>query len=561
MTLLTIENNELRLNSTLTEYEFGKTKYDSVVTQEGVIFDGKNFLQWSFEEVKSYSAEKNGSKENLVFYCVKNPLSANAKTLAEYFEQDGESCLQAVKTVCTAITTAALNENQIPEVGPEGILIDGDKVLFLPETLFKYAVNSLSAEDALKLHSGFINETIKGLPALCFERAAIIYRLLAKTLPFTATDSVTRNADILDRKFLPIEYCVNGIDPELALAINTSLKLNANAVNIPGKKKRGKTSEELKATAEFPLEKLDEAYKLSLSTTRDKNFEEKKEAYLKSQNSKINTKRKIKQNTTTITVIALVLLALGIITLSTIKSHGEKCTSIGLTSTQTIQAYLGAANSKDSELLSDFSNGKTTDNFNDMVSRIYVMHKQRVASGSRDNGFAYPSNWLFYITTPQKYNQSGVYGITNLKIDDKALPLFVELQKIKDKPEPLTKEGNITLEDGITSVHKIEFYSIITEGEVVDFTVEKITGTITLTYKKNRWLVTELNYNYNAVPADCDAFKTDYFKAVRETEGDIIKASDSLRDKYPWLPETDALQREKARIDYELANPYAILGF
>ena len=44
------------------------------------------------------------------------------------------------------------------------------------------------------------------------------------------------------------------------------------------------------------------------------------------------------------------------------------------------------------------------------------MHKQRLAYGN-DNGFAYPSNWLFYITNASKYLRSGVYGITNLKID------------------------------------------------------------------------------------------------------------------------------------------------
>ena len=65
MTLLTIENGELRLNSNLDEYTFGKTGHDAILSQEGALFDGKNFRQWTFEEVKSYDAEKNGSKESL----------------------------------------------------------------------------------------------------------------------------------------------------------------------------------------------------------------------------------------------------------------------------------------------------------------------------------------------------------------------------------------------------------------------------------------------------------------------------------------------------------------
>ena len=64
MSLLTIENGELRLNSNLDEYTFGKTGHGSILSNEGVIFDGKNFRQWTFEEVKSYDAEKNGSKRS-----------------------------------------------------------------------------------------------------------------------------------------------------------------------------------------------------------------------------------------------------------------------------------------------------------------------------------------------------------------------------------------------------------------------------------------------------------------------------------------------------------------
>ena len=69
MTLLTIENKELRLNSNLDEYTFGRTGHDSILSQEGTLFDGQNFRQWTFEEVKSFDTEKNGAKERLVFYC------------------------------------------------------------------------------------------------------------------------------------------------------------------------------------------------------------------------------------------------------------------------------------------------------------------------------------------------------------------------------------------------------------------------------------------------------------------------------------------------------------
>ena len=50
--LITISDGELRLTSNLDEYSFGKTNYDSIVTQEGLLFDGKNFTSWTFSDVK-----------------------------------------------------------------------------------------------------------------------------------------------------------------------------------------------------------------------------------------------------------------------------------------------------------------------------------------------------------------------------------------------------------------------------------------------------------------------------------------------------------------------------
>lgn len=562
MQLLSIENGELRLNSNLDEYTFGKTGHDNILSYEGVIFDGKNFRQWTFEEVKSYDAEKNGSLQRLVFYCAKNPLgndAENIKTLAQYFEEGGENALTAVKVVCTAITAAATNGNPIPFVGAGGIMIDGEKVLFAPEALFSYAANTLPAEETLNQHTGFLNDTIKDLPALCFERAAIIYRLLAGRLPFTATDSIARNADIFDRKFLPIEYCVNGIDSGLALAINNALKLNSTAVNVPGKRKKGKSSEDLRPVADFPLEKIDEAFRLSQNNKEDKDFEEKVSAYIKAQNSKINTKRHIKRNATTLTVIATIIVIVICVTVSTLRTRGEDYTSVGLTSTQTIRAYMNGVNEKDTMLLSDFGDGKAAGDYGDMVSRIYVMHKQRLAYGN-DNGFGYPANWLFYITDEAKYKRSGIYGVTNLKIDGKAETLAVELKKKNQNPAPLEKEGNIKLENGSTSVHKVEYYLLYTEGEEVDYIVEKVTSTVTLTFKKNRWIITDIQYDGKNLGVDCDAFKKDYFAALEKTNGEVIPAVDSLRSKYEWLPEKDAMQREKEQIEYYLTHPYASLG-
>ena len=562
MNLITIENGELRLNSNLDEYTFGKTGHDNILSYEGTLFDGKNFRQWTFEEVKSLDAEKNGKAERLVFYCAKNPLGSSARTLAELLEEDGPAAFDAALAVCRALTSAAKNGNQIPMVGAGGIMVDGDKVLFVPEELFSYAANTLSAQDALAQQHGYLNETIKDLPAICFERASIIYKLLTKNFAFGAADSIARNSDIMDNNFLPIHYCINGIDGELAGEINRALRLNSTAVNIPGKRKKGKSSEDLRPKADFPLEKLEEAWKLSQTQAAngsDKDFEEKVAAYKKSQSSKINTKRTIKRNSTSIIAALAAIVILAVIIINTIKTRGTDLTSVGLTSTQTISAYMNGVNQKDTMLLSDFGDGKTANSFADMVSRIYVLHKQRITYG--DNGFGYPANWLFYITDEKKYARSGVYGVTNLKIDGKPAEHVAEVHKKNEKATPLTQEGGITLENGSTSVHKIEYYLIYTEGEDIDYLVDKITSTVTLTYKKNRWVITDIEETKRQPQkVDCAKFKADYFEELKKTEGEVMPAVENLREKYPWVPERDAMQRERDQIEYYLTHPYASLG-
>ena len=98
MKIVTIENDELRLCSGMKEDSFGKTDYDSIVTQEGLVVKAQVSLEtlatelnknsfdsysWSFEEIRSFPTETpaNGNAtdsnktdtEYYVHYCGKNP--------------------------------------------------------------------------------------------------------------------------------------------------------------------------------------------------------------------------------------------------------------------------------------------------------------------------------------------------------------------------------------------------------------------------------------------------------------------------------------------------------
>ena len=558
--LITISDGELRLTSNLDEYSFGKTNYDSIVTQEGLLFDGKNFTSWTFSDVKSF--EDPDRKERIVFYCGKNPLSSQAKTLAAFYKQDDEESLKAVKAVCQAYQIAAKSKLEFPIMGAGGILVDlsknETKILFLPQGLYKNTVSGLSASDYYEEEGAWINQTIYNLPAICFERAVFVYKLLTGSFPYANIDQIERNADILDQNFLPLEMAIDGIDLQLAKEVNKALKLNSNVVNIPGKKKKGKNSEDLKPNPDFPMELLDQAWKLSKeqkAKTKNTDFEEKAQTYMKRKKSQIRTKRRIRRNTAKIGVGIALAIVLATLISNTIKTNQGQYYTKGLTSTQTIQAFFMGINAKDVTMISNFVKGKTPQNYVDMVSQIYVLSKQRKIY-DKDNGFASPENWLLFSTNAEKYDMSGLYGVTQLKIDGKAYPINVKVYKKNQKPEAVTQEGDILLKDKDQSVRKVEYYLLHSEGENFNIVVEKITDIFTLTYKKDRWIITDISSSSESVKVKPLVFKNDYLNQLILTNGDVIKAVDQLRLSYDWLPGKTELEMEKELMEWNLTHIY-----
>lgn len=558
--LITISDGELRLTSNLDEYSFGKTNYDSIVTQEGLLFDGKNFTSWTFSDVKSF--EDPDRKERIVFYCGKNPLSSQAKTLAAFYKQDDEESLQAVKAVCQAYQIAAKSKLDFPIMGAGGILVDlsknETKILFLPQGLYKNTVSGLSASDYYEEEGAWINQTIYNLPAICFERAVFVYKLLTGSFPYANIDQIERNADILDQNFLPLEMAIDGIDLQLAKEVNKALKLNSNVVNIPGKKKKGKNSEDLKPNPDFPMELLDQAWKLSKeqkAKIKNTDFEEKAQTYMKRKKSQIRTKRRIRRNTAKIGVGIALAIVLATIISNTIQTNQGQYYTKGLTSTQTIQAFFMGINAKDVTMISNFVKGKNPQNYVDMVSQIYVLSKQRKIY-DKDNGFASPENWLLFSTNAEKYDMSGLYGVTQLKIDGTAYPINVKVYKKNQKPEAVTQEGDILLKDKDQSVRKVEYYLLHSEGENFNIVVEKITDIFTLTYKKDRWIITDISSSSESVKVKPLVFKNDYLNQLILTNGDVIKAVDQLRLSYDWLPGKTELEMEKELMEWNLTHIY-----
>ena len=575
--VVSIIDGELRLCSGLGEYAFGKTNYNSVVTQQGLLAQCDSepdkplhfsFTPWSFTDIKSYDVE--GNEERIVFYCAQNPFSKNALTLFELFSQAGnekatvknkDDMYNASFSVCAALTQAAKEGIDIPVNGAGGILVDGKNLLFLPHNVFIHSVAGLNAVEQSDLNNCWINPTLTNLPAICFLRATIAYKMLTGRFAYPAADTLTRNADILDKNFLPLELSVNGINLELAKAVNKALKLNSNSVSIPGKKPKGKKSEELIPEADFPLELLANAKDTTSATLSDKEFEEKVKSYKKMQGSRVNTKRTIRRNTTTIIISLIAIVCVGLFIRSSYKNYLDEYTSKGLTSTQTIQAFFKGMNNLDITMLENFVKGKSTNRYVDAISNVYVISKQRQSNNGGDSGYVKPAKFFLTVTDYSRLKLAGLYGVSNLKIDGKASDEYIELQKNINNPEPIKEELGITLNNGDKSVHSVEYYTMHTEGTDNDILLTKNIDTFTLTYKKDRWIITSIETSAQDCNLDSNQFKSDYFTRVAENNGDVVKTIKELSLTYDFLPSQKEMTIEKQIFDEYLANPYKdILG-
>ena len=187
MDSVVLNKEEIFLNSNLGESAFGKTNYFTLINEKGYVFseNDKLFSDFTFEGVKEKPSSDNTS---YVYYYGKNPLSIEGKTLSYFFDNydsNSDELYKAVTLTVKAITNALDNDKILPLVGGDGIIVDinENKVLFLPELIFKYSTNVLSDSEYYKRETAWLNGTIKDKAGMSYERSLIVYRLLTTQFP------------------------------------------------------------------------------------------------------------------------------------------------------------------------------------------------------------------------------------------------------------------------------------------------------------------------------------------------------------------------------------------
>ena len=379
-----------------------------------------------------------------------------------------------------------------------------------------------------------------------------------------------RNADILDKNYLPIEYCIENLDNTLTEKINSELELNLATVNRPGKKQKksiaakinenkikGETDlqkaarasrEYQKAMSVYPLDLLETSEGLSIQSVQE--YDKKSADFMARKAASLKTKRKIRRNSPKIITISAGSIVLAVIIANTVKSNGMNGTSKGLTSEDTTELFFQAINNLDTILVDNIVKGKVPSRYSNMVSQIYVISKNRQAYGM-DKGFLTPGKFMLFISEDMNLTNAGIYGITNLYIDGVPKNMDLQVPLKKDKPKTLTEESGIQIYSEMNSVKKAEYYVLHSEENKIF--CEKHTDTITLTFIKDKWMVTDIFAEQEPVPVDTEEFFKDFIAALNE-HNSRETALIALKSKYQWLPKIEALLIAQKKIDEENAE-------
>ncbi|MGI5090941.1 hypothetical protein [Treponema socranskii] len=571
--------SEIIFDTGLNESAFAKTRLSNLLSESGIAaFADKNFgsdmtfsfSEWKFDGVKTIG-DGDGAHVHLFgrFGEEEEMLS-----LAEIFlkaERGGEAELYAAAAASYAavcVIEEAKKENvKIENIGAGGIYVKaapgfGKKpaLLFLPQALFDKAC--ASGEFYAKLQGFWISKALsERRSALSFTQAVIAYRALAKRMPYGKSDESERSTDEYDKNYMKLEHVINGVDASLAESVDAALELPSRTVEAERKNAHGSHgvhgAAESLHTADgqkekpFPLQAFYAELGIDDGTLKEvshpaalpqSEFDAKVASYYKSKKRSISARRAFRRNAGTIAVCFAASAIIAFFAFSAVRNARHRPSAVGLTSFEVAEAFYEAIHTQNVELVGAMSSGKVSKRYGDIVGGIYVINKTRSAYDPK-NGIVTPEAWFASLSEENAEARRDVYGITSFTLDGRKASLAVRVPERCEKRTPVRSEGGAPIDEGAQTAHTAEYYTVHTDGETGDFIVERNRDTVRLTYKKNRWAVTEIEEDEDDVPVDTAAFKSDALAALQKYGGDTILATSALKKTYPWVPDRAAVQK------------------
>ena len=577
--------SEIIFDTGLNESAFAKTRLSILLSESGIAAyaDKKfgsdmtfSFSEWKFDGVKTIG---DGDGAHVHFFG-RFGEEEEMLSLAEIFlkaESGGEveryaAAAASYAAVC-AIEEAKKENVKIENIGAGGIYVksapgfaEKPALLFLPQALFDKAC--ATGESYAKLQGFWISKALsERRNALSFTQAVIAYRALAKHMPYDKGDESARSIDEYDKNYMRLEHVINGVDTSLAESVDAALELPARTVEAERKNARGShgvhgaadtphTAESLH-TADgqkekpFPLQAFYAELGIDDGTLKEvphpaalpqSEFDAKVASYYKSKKRSISARRAFRRNAGTIAVCFAASALIAFFAAGAVRNARHRPSAVGLTSFEVAEAFYEAIHTQNVELVGTMSSGKVSKRYGDIVGGIYVVNKTRSAYDPK-NGIVTPEAWFASLSEENAEARRDVYGITSFTLDGRKASLAVRVPERSEKRTPVRSEGGAPLDDGAQTAHTAEYYTVHTDGETGDFIVERNRDTVRLTYKKNRWAVTEIEEDEDDVPVDTAAFKSDALAALQKYGGNAALAADALKKTYPWVPDRAAVQK------------------
>lgn len=521
------KDNCILLNTSLSEEMFGKTKFSHLLDEEGLLVSKDEngnfcvFSTWKMDTCQTIEGEVHFSKEGF-----------SGTTLDTIILEDKEPLRQALYDVISAITFAQKQNISIPCNSPLGIIYTPEQIIFLPEKTFDRSAANLGLENYQKIQNVWRDAAESGKKAESFLQGTLAYYALTKKLPYTADEKALQSVNIADKKFLPLEYCINGINRNVSFAINDALK---------------KT---LKDSKYFPLELFKEELFFEgrrKNAVSDEQFQKAVENFKSRQNIALGTKRRIRKSWVTAMVVAAAVLVISIFVIGIRMESGRKPSVKGLNSSAVTETFYRGIHEKIPEYMKITGEKcPQAQYYIKTVPEIFIT-AQMAGAYNFQSGISTPENWLFFEPDTTKSYSHQIYGISNFTIDGIPSALDKDIPSISEDKYRITREDGKRIKNLDQKKHTVRYYLIHTVANRLQ--VDDYQTTVTLTYEDELWQITDLDQKWTTEFFDWAEFSRNYKKILDENNGDVIKSSKILKEQYPFVPTEESLLKEQKYLD------------
>lgn len=564
ISLLNRNDGKLELDMAMGPRDFAQSRLLPFLEEDGWIVCGTSLSSWKFTEViqQGDSIYVTGSDfpgtSLLELLCDKNSSDKSPNT----------SIISILKEVFRGMELVLQQKPEFQLFGPAQILVEKEKdsaetrLLFLPPTLFKRAIESRSVQEQGQLSGCYCNPQLQGTEAMAFSQGVYLYKGLSGQLPFPQREEELRWADYRDKNFMPLEFLVPGLPSQVADAVNNNLQLGtsltAKKKNTLQDKIMDKKAAPRKPVLLHSMVTAEEPNLLSLSTqTESTEFIQRRESYQQQQEKKLHRKRFIRRYSTWIKV-ALAVVAVGIAAcISGIKDCRNEFVSTGLSPAQVCGVLYTALDEQNLVMAKAMCTGSETKEFQERLSNFFIANRMR--TGMDPTALAVtPSQWVQYLaqqatqesSSPFQQREIWIYGVTNFHLE---IPQLSEKALSQLPVYPPLRKDKLRLVEGKEGekLQAVATYSLVYSDGLDSLQVEHHRDSLTLEYKKQSWQVVSVEQEFNNEMIERSQIEKDFTQLLKELqqeneENQLLQenpenqllpenATKQLLQAYPWL--------------------------